>query len=539
MPTTKHITHLALLIVILSATITASAQKKHKTTIFVEHANYSEYNEKIGKNIQKLIGDIVLRHDSTFFYCDSAYLNDKTQNFDGFGHIHINSSDSLHIYGDSIQYNSQSTICVINGNVVLHNDSTKIESNEMDYNRTTKIANYPHEGIITRGNKVLTSRKGTYDSDNDKIYFYNDVVVTTPDCKMLTDTLFYFTKLETMMFFGPTTIINKENTIKGEYGRYNTISKDAVVNKKAFLQNESQSIAADSLFYNQNDDFAKAHGNVVIIDTSNKLIANCQYGEMWKKLGYTFITDSLMLTYYEDTDSLFLSSDSLRLTFDTTTDNLQTIEAINNVKFFRTDVQGRGELLIYSKLDSTMHLLNDPVVWFDSCQLTAVSIRLTTNNNKPDSAFLNGKGFIIMHDSIEGFNQIKGDTIIAKLIENKLDNIRSTRNAEMIFYVREDDGTLTGLNKAKAPTIAFKARDGKIQSVVYKGKSEETMFPEKEISTSNNRLGGFVWLNNKRPHSKDDVWTIKIKQVENETIVEQSTIEEPLPTKKEIKRRRR
>lgn len=516
-----------------------SAQKKQKTTIYIERADYSEYNEKFGKDVQRLVGDIVLRHDSTFFYCDSAYLFEKTQSFDGFGHIHINSSDSLHIYGDSIQYNGQTTVCVINGNVLLYDDSTTIETDVMSYDRTSKIANYPNKGVITRGDKVLTSIKGTYDSENNKIFFYSNVVVTTPDCQMLTDTLFYFTKIETMMFFGPTTISDSTTTLYGEYGRYNTVSEEAVVNRNAFLQSENQSIFADSLFYNRNDDFARAHGNVTISDTGNKIIANCNYGELWKRLGLTFITDSLMLTYYENEDSLFLSSDSVRLTFDTTDNKLQIAEAFNNVKFYRSDIQGKGGLLRYTKTDSTLVLLREPLLWSDSCQFSAANIRMTTNLQKPDSVYLNGKAFIAMHDSIEGFNQIKGDTIIAKLIEGKLNKVNDTRNAEMILYVREDDGSLTGLNKAKAPAIVLTTDNSKIKNVVYVGKSEETLFPEKEINSSNNRLAGFAWHNDIRPHSKDEVRTNPIIQITADQPTEQAVEEAVSTPKQDVRKRRR
>lgn len=516
-----------------------SAQKKQKTTIHIERADYSEYNEKFGKDVQRLVGNIILRHDSTFFYCDSARLFEKTQSFDGFGHIHINSSDSLHIYGDSIHYNGQTTVCVITGDVLLYDDSTTIETDVMSYDRTSKIANYPNKGVITRGDKVLTSSKGTYDSENNLIYFYNDVVVTTPDCKMLTDTLFYFTDAEIMTFFGPTTISDSTTTLYGEYGRYNTVSEEAVVNRNAFLQSEGQSISADSLFYNRNDDFARAHGNVTISDTSNKIIADCNYGELWKRLGMTFITDSLMLTYYENEDSLFLSSDSIRLTFDTASNRLQTAEAFNNVRFYRSDIQGKGDLLRYTKTDSTLVILKEPVLWSDSCQFTAVGIRMTTNLQKPDSVFLNGKGFIVMHDSIEGFNQIKGDTIIAKFIEGKLSKVNDTRNAEMIIYVREDDGSLTGMNRAKAPSIVLTAHDSKIRNVMYIGKSEETLYPEKEINSSNSLLTGFAWHNRIRPHSKDEVRTSPLPEIKKMSAMQ--AVEEPVyaPEPESRKRRRR
>lgn len=532
----KKTIRFAAILILTMASMTMSAQKKQKTTIFVEHANYSEYNEKKNKDMQRLIGDIVLRHDSTYFYCDSAYLYEKKQDFDGFGNVHINSNDSLHIYGDLIKYTGSTTECVIYGNVRLYDDSTTIVTDEMSYNRTTKIAHYPHSATITHGDNVFCSRKGTYDSENNIVSFYTEVVATTPDCKILTDTMIYYTNAHLLKFFGPTTLTNEDNIIFGKYGSYNSKTKQARAANEAFLENKNQSMAADSIFYSNDTDFAKANGNVVIRDTSNHIIVSCNYGELWKKRGYTFVTDSLMLTHYENSDSLFLSSDSLTLTFDTISEKLSEAKAFDNVRFYRKDIQGKCGLLDYHKSDSTIKLRMAPIVWSDSSQMTATSIRLTTANKKIDSIFLNGRGFIAMHDSLGGFNQIKGDTIVSVLKDNKPSKITSTRNAEMVFHAREDDGTLTGMNNAKATSIVFLTNDNKIKNVIYKGKSSEVMYPEKEINEKNSILEGFAWHNNIRPRSKDDVMTEKsVKPSEATPQRDEASTE---PDKKQKRRRR-
>ena len=85
------------LILFLVLTEVVEAQKK-TTTIRILNADRADYDERLGKDVQRLIGNVVMRQDSTYFYSDSAYYNEKTKFFDGFGNVHIKVNDSTDIY---------------------------------------------------------------------------------------------------------------------------------------------------------------------------------------------------------------------------------------------------------------------------------------------------------------------------------------------------------------------------------------------------------------------------------------------------------
>ena len=59
-------------------------------------------DDQFDKDIQRLIGNVVMLHDSTYFYCDSAWLNRKENNFRAFSNVHIVPSDTLEIFSDSL-----------------------------------------------------------------------------------------------------------------------------------------------------------------------------------------------------------------------------------------------------------------------------------------------------------------------------------------------------------------------------------------------------------------------------------------------------
>ena len=46
---------------------------RKKTRVFIENYDKMTYSKKMG-DMQRLIGHVKMRHDSAFFFCDSAYF---------------------------------------------------------------------------------------------------------------------------------------------------------------------------------------------------------------------------------------------------------------------------------------------------------------------------------------------------------------------------------------------------------------------------------------------------------------------------------
>ncbi len=83
-----------LIILSLITLFAASLLAQQRTVIHIEQALKADYDIRLGRDVQRLIGDVIMRQDSTMFYCDSAYLNEKTRHFEAFGNVHIEVSDS-------------------------------------------------------------------------------------------------------------------------------------------------------------------------------------------------------------------------------------------------------------------------------------------------------------------------------------------------------------------------------------------------------------------------------------------------------------
>lgn len=506
-----------LFVVFFILLLSNSSWAQQKTVIHVERAKQQLYDKRFGVDVERLIGNVVLRQDSTWFYCDSAYLNEKSRNFDAFGNVHIKVSDTLHIYGDKLKYNGEKKEAEMFDNVRLLDDSTVLETEYLIYYRLTRLAYYPDRGIITNGENILKSKKGYYQTNKKEFYFSQDVELINPDYITTTDTMVYNTITEKAFFFTPTWIRGKENTIYAESGWYDTQLDITEMQKNVRLLTNDQEVESDWIFYDRNIGFGDARGNVIITDTTHKLIVKGDLGKMWEDEGRSYVTGKAVGISYDTNDSLYLHADTLFMFFDKEKQAKQ-VKAYYGVRFFRTDLQGTCDSLVYHMSDSTMRMYKLPVLWSSKNQLTADSIFITIANKELDSLTMYNSAFIVSRDSLEGYNQIKGKNMVGHFLKNELDNIFVDGNAQSVYWVREDDRRLIGINLAKSSTMLIRLEENNIKGISYYTGPTETMYPEKELPKAEAILRGFQWLEEKRPKDKEDIFRqVVIAEKESKT----------------------
>jgi hypothetical protein len=122
--------------------------------------------------------------------------------------------------------------------------------------------------------------------------------------------------------------------------------------------------------------------------------------------------------------------------------------------------------------------------------------------------------FIVSKDSTSSFNQIRGKDMVAYFRKNELYKINVDGNAQTVYYIREDDGYLIGINLAEASAMTIKLKDSDVKTINYRSKPVEVMYPEKELPGDMKTLKGFNWQEYLRPQSKIDIFTNPQKSIE-------------------------
>ena len=514
---------------LLSQTLVAQEQdtvQRKKTRINILHYDKATYSKSMG-DVQRLIGNVKMRHDSAYFFCDSAYYYQKNNSFDAYQNVHIIVNDSVEIFSDLLNYDGDRRFAEFHDNVHLRDDSTNLYTEYLTYDRNLHLASYPDSATTVRGDKTLKSHYGYYRDRLKEFSFFENVEVYSPKYQMYTDTLFYNTGIEKMWFEGPTTIINKENILEGKHGYY-LVNEDFVyLDKRPYMHNETQQMRADSIFYDRNKGLAQAYNQVDMIDTSYQVIMRGDYVEMWENKGFSFATDSAYAISYDGGDSLYIHGDTLYMYFDKEKEEAEKLIARRNVRFFKSDMQGKCDTLTYLKADSIIQMRVAPILWAEDSQLTGVDIDIKLKDHNVDWVLQKGNAFIISKDSIEGYNQIKGKDITSRFRNGNIHRVNVDGDkAETIYWIRDDDGGLIGIDVSNSATMVIEMEKQSVSIIKSFKEINETMYPEKDLSESNRYLPGFKWHDDARPRDKDDIF----RRVE----VEMPKIEEtPKETPKE------
>jgi lipopolysaccharide export system protein LptA len=493
---------LLFLYLFLFPNINTLAQKGKKIELL--HANTMKFDRSKGDDVKKLIGDVQLEHAGAYLNCDSAYLFQR-DSVEAFGHVYIQQGDTLHLYGDYLNYSAGTKLAVLRNHVKLLDKETTLTTDVLDFDLEKDLGYYRNSGYIVNGENHISSIGGTFFSKQNLFHFQDSVVVTNPKYVIYSDTMKYHTETEIVTFFGPTEIIADSNYIYCERGWYDMKNDVSRFSGNAFLKNQGQEINGDSLYYDRTLGIGEAYQNVVLYDSAQKLILKGNLGYFQEKPEKSMLTDSaLFIQILNEEDSLFLHADTLRSKMDIT-NTYKTLNAYYNVKMYSNDLQGFCDSLAYSFADSVIRFYGTPFIWSDKNQLSADSIDLYTRNRQPDRLEMYGSSFIISKEDSTYFNQIKGKTMTGYFHKGEIYKFNISGNGQSIYFAKEEEKTV-GVNFAESSDIVLYLKDKKIERIKFLNQPDMKLIPKEQITQDKIKLEGFVWRQLERPKSVIDIF---------------------------------
>ena len=87
-----------------------------------------------------------------------------------------------------------------------------------------------------------------------------------------------------------------------------------------------------------------------------------------------------------------------------------------------------------------------------------------------------------------------------------MDHMFNKGNAETIYWLREDDGSLIGINLSQSSEMDIKINDRKISNIRYYQSIKETLYPEEQLPKEQEYLKGFNWQEDIKPKREDFVF---------------------------------
>ena len=483
-----------------------------------------------GTQLQILAGNVKLRQGTTLFYTDSCVVNSTARVFEAFGNVHINDSDTAHVYSNYLRYLIDPRYAYLKGKVRLTDGHGTLTTNELEYDVANSIGTYNTGGKVVRGKSVLTSKEGVYYADVKDIYFRNNVELKDPAYYLSSDSMIYNTETEVARFISETFMRDSSNrTIRTTEGYYDLKTRHAQFTKRTTIQDKGMRIVGDEI---ANDDVAgiiQIRGNGVLIDTvqgvnilANEIFAN-------KKTEAYLATKKPLMIIKQEKDSIYVTADTLfsaRLsdlykTPDTSnkakpgtakgavvkkdsTDRY--FEAFRNVRVFSDSVQAVSDSLFYSFKDSTFRMFDNPVVWSKKSQITGDTIYLYTRNKKADRFKVFENSFLISETEPSVYNQIKSSRMDGFFKEGVIDSVRARGFAESIYFIQDNDSAYTGINQTKSDILDVFFQKGDLNKVVFRSAVKGTLWPISKKKPGEMRLEGFNWLEARRPKTKYELF---------------------------------
>lgn len=496
---------------------TSAKQDGQKSKVYLLHADLLRKDARV-PDAQVVVGNVVFRHDSTYMYCDSAYFYNQMNSFEAFSHVRMEQGDTLFLYGDRLFYDGMSQIAQMRMNVRMENRTTTLLTDSLNYDRVYNLGYFFDGGTLMDEQNVLTSEWGEYSPATKQSVFNYNVKLVNPKFTLTSDTLGYNTATKIANIVGPSDIWSDNNHIYSERGIYNTQTGQADLYDRSVLINEGKQLTGDTLFYDRNLGIGKAFHNMVMTDTVNRNMMTGDYGYYDEKNDYAFATRRAVAIDYSQGDSLFLHADTLMMqTFHQNTDSMyREMKSFHKVRFYRQDVQGVADSLVFSTVDTCLTMYKDPVLWQKNQQLLGEQINIYMNDSTIDWAHVINQALSVEQIDSTLYNQVSGKEMKAYFKDKQMRKVEVIGSVRVVYYPMDSDSTLIGMNVSETSNLDLYLKDQKLERMVMKPKSTGTLYPMTQIPADKKKLANFVWFDYLRPINKEDIFNWRSKKAEDQ-----------------------
>lgn len=494
----------------------AQAPKK----ILVEHSDYFDVNQVEAPDAALLTGNVRVNHDGIIMTCNKAYYFQKENYIKAFGDVQLVQGDTLFLNSKYAEYNGNMRKAFATGNAKMRSPESTLVTDTINFDRNTQEVYYNTNGTITNRDNTLKSKSGKYYVAEKKFQFLTAVTITNPKYVIKSNHLDYYSNSGHSYLFGPSTITSKTNYIYTEKGFYDTKKNVSHFLRKSYIKYDDRLIEGDSLYYDRNKEFASATRNVKIKDSVNRGIIKGHYAELYKNKDSMFVTKRAVAVNFVENDSVYIHGKKLLVTGP---EGNRIIRGFNNVRFYKTDMSGKCDSIHSSTKTALTKLIGNPILWNGESQITGDVMHLIGDQKtqKLDSLKVLNNTFIISKDTIgTGFNQVKGQNLFGKFLEGKLHEVDIIKNAEVIYYMRNDAQELIGINKNVSSKINIIFDKKEIETITFFKQVDGTIYPEKDLPEPDRKLKGMVWRGDERIKSKDDIFPPE-ENIDNEKLVQQ------------------
>jgi lipopolysaccharide export system protein LptA len=468
-------------------------------------------------NVTIAEGNVHVKHlgEGVSIKCDKAFFYKSSNTIKAAGNVFVNQGDTLYQKSEYTTYQGAKNKITSWGGVLIKTHLMELQTDSLVFDRNSQQLYFEQQGIIKDQTNTLVSKEGRYHLTSNLFEAIDSVSVINVDgSTLVSKKLEYYANTGMANIVAPTTITNNNNnSIYTEKGFYDTKNQVAEFKDNTLIKFNDLEIEGNDFFYENQHSFYHAKDDFKLTDAKNKLIIKGGYAELYGDKDSVFISDrAISMIEISPKDSVFLASDLLTMVGGK---NKRKLTALQNVKFFKNDLQGVCGVIQSDEQTGIITFSENPIVWAKDTQITGDSIVIASivGTKKLDSIKVFGnpkkKALVARKDSLSnGFNQLSGENIFGVFYDDQLTEMSIRGTPKSIIYLRDKMGKLIGVDRKEAKkSIEITFKEEGISSVSYlKGVTGTTINPSSAEMTEIEDLEGFFWHAEKRPMKKEDVF---------------------------------
>lgn len=463
---------------------------KTTTIILDEPADRIRLFTKDSVQYQVLVGNVRMRHDSTFMRTDSAILDDRNK-VEAYGNVVIQELDSTHIFADTLWYNGDTRLAELKGDVVLEKGEQKLFTSHLLYDLNNRIARYSQKSFMLDGGMQLSSLRGVFYVNEDRVIFQDSVVVISDSFNLKADSMAFFTQEHRVKFLGPTVVYDDSSRLYAENGYYLLDKDEALFYNFAQFESGETSGHADSIFYFGNEGRYEMIGKAFIkkddqVATAKKIIYNEREG---------------LLYLYQDA---VVKGDDVNASGDTLIYNTETkaVRSRGRSRVERNDFTLQSEFLDYND-ETQLGFASGNVIWEDSSGMKRIysdslqysndgqsaraiplkkrplfewssedgdTLRLISDTLFTYQSIISGKDTLnqVKNDTVQDFSAYHGVAILRGEMQGRADSL-AYKESDSVIILYGTPILWMDTTQLSGDTIFISILEGEIKDVLIKG----------------------------------------------------------------------
>jgi len=431
-----------------------------------------------GKSVREATGNVYIVHGRVQAYCNTAvqYLDENRIELRGDVKI---LQDTLSLYTSKAIYYGNDSRAFCEGGVTLKDPNATVRADGGVYFFGEAKAVFKGNVIIINPAYRITSDELTYLRGTEDSFARSNVVVTTDSAVIKAENIDFFKR-------------------SGKTFAWNKVS----------IQSDSSTIYSDTLTDYSFEKKSIASGNVIILNSTNRIVITGNYAENYEREKYSFIKGNSKLEQVTDLsegekDTLLIYSSIL----ETYRTKPERYIAKEKVEIIRGTFLAKSDTAVFAKTTDDnaeqVSLFFKAIVWQDNLQLTGDSIyagitgrKLSYVYSKKNDA-LSGSvnSFLLVENENtvfpDRFDQMTGRDIKIVFENDTIKFVNIIKNSQSIYFLYEEKKG-NGVNVADGENMLVSFGENQKVSKIRIDKNPKGQYiPETQITSVQLTLPGF------------------------------------------------